>query len=1202
MCLISSGLIGICILDWPDYENGVEGSIIIVDDDGFGHYTKIQDAIDNATNGDTIYVMDGYYRETLWITFNIKLIGNGSANTTVDGGNTWFSVIEVMADDVEVTGFTFKNSLGSGVAISSVNNVSFYDNVVKNHYYGFSIYNSYNVTIENNTICRNDFTGVYIWDSSYVTIKNNEIYKNEVGVYLDWSQYCNITSNTFRKCGISFYGWTSGHWTTHFIDDKNTLNNKPIIYWKFRKSGIVPAGAGQVILAKCSKVILQNQYCNNGTSGLLIGHSDNLTIQNNVCNYNNYMGLEIQNSENLTINDNDFNFNDLFGFASLESSNNDFIKNNCSNNNESGILIMMDSNKNFLQNNTCLYNNYSGLSTYFCNNNTFEGNNFSNNARGILMEWESNYNYFIENIISFNSNVGIESKGQTHVNYIYHNNFIQNPIQVRETQSSNYYSKDQEGNYWSDYTGEDNGANGRYKGDGIGDTNIPHPASGKDNYPFMKPYGWYDPGEPFLYEPGHIDNDGNFTIDWENNPRVIGFILEEDESESFESPTEVFSGFGGYYEISNKPEGIYYYRLKLYNQYSYSDWSNTVNITVDFLPRVPIDFQATVNSMGNTIELNWEMNTGDTTSYELFYKTDDMFEFKLLANLTQPICTYIHSGLVDGEMYYYKIRAKDIYWQDSAFSEIISAIPKDSEPPAAPTGLLAVPISDTEIELSWEANSEVDLEGYKIYMLDPTAQAASGSKGEFKEIKTIKNQKTTYTVTKLSEQVTYQFKITAFDEVPNYSEFSETINATTPDETRPHPPTSLKVSKPTFNTLTLKWSASIDSDVIGYLIYRGFSLTGEFEQVNPELVNTTEFVDFGLDEDTNYYYKLMSVDDGNLTSLFSESTFGRTKFGPRAPEINNSIDDFELEEDSRDEISINMHFWFKDLNNDPLTFRCSGQKHINVTIFQENGTVILVPDKDWNGQEKLTFYANDSVFETFEYITITVTGVNDPHGIPVILEPKDNIEIVQGTTINFRGKCIDPDIPFGEVLEFVWYSSIDKELGTGQNLTDVILSPGEHIIYLKVRDNSGRLTKTSVNVTVLEKKSSDYGAGDSNKALILATGVIIIILIILIVIFLLSRRKKNKGKDKENMESKEDKEGKESKEGKEGKKVKECKEGIQNHMPNKNFNTPNLPDNNQQVNQIYSNLSMPLPNSYHIPMAIPLYQLPPGNSTYNNSQ
>jgi hypothetical protein len=49
-----------------------------------------------------------------------------------------------------------------------------------------------------------------------------------------------------------------------------------------------------------------------------------------------------------------------------------------------------------------------------------------------------------------------------------------------------------EGNYWGDYTGVDDGSNGRIAGDGVGDTEIPHPVIDQgngyfqlDNYPLL---------------------------------------------------------------------------------------------------------------------------------------------------------------------------------------------------------------------------------------------------------------------------------------------------------------------------------------------------------------------------------------------------------------------------------------------------------------------------------------------------------------------------------------------------------------------------------------------------------------------------------------------------------------------------------------------------------------------------------------------
>ena len=58
-------------------------SVIYVGGSGPGNYSKIQDAIDNATSGDIIQVWAGIYYENIVINTTISLIGNGSINTTM---------------------------------------------------------------------------------------------------------------------------------------------------------------------------------------------------------------------------------------------------------------------------------------------------------------------------------------------------------------------------------------------------------------------------------------------------------------------------------------------------------------------------------------------------------------------------------------------------------------------------------------------------------------------------------------------------------------------------------------------------------------------------------------------------------------------------------------------------------------------------------------------------------------------------------------------------------------------------------------------------------------------------------------------------------------------------------------------------------------------------------------------------------------
>lgn len=56
-------------------EISIPSASIYVDDDGGADYTKIQDAIDNASDGDVIFVFNGTYYENVLVNKKIKLFG-----------------------------------------------------------------------------------------------------------------------------------------------------------------------------------------------------------------------------------------------------------------------------------------------------------------------------------------------------------------------------------------------------------------------------------------------------------------------------------------------------------------------------------------------------------------------------------------------------------------------------------------------------------------------------------------------------------------------------------------------------------------------------------------------------------------------------------------------------------------------------------------------------------------------------------------------------------------------------------------------------------------------------------------------------------------------------------------------------------------------------------------------------------------------
>jgi parallel beta-helix repeat protein len=1119
---------------------------------GPSNFSTIGKAISLAQPGDTINVFGGIYRENLVIDKSLNLIGSKNGTTIIDGFRNG-TVIKITANYVNITGFTVINSSKEGHLAHA----------------GIMLFNINNATIKKNN-CSNNLIGIRLVKSNFNVINNNIFYNNEdYSIINDHSKSNVFLNNTFINCSFYLYGEILQHYNSHTIPSNNTINTRPLYYLKNRNSYKVPPGAGHIILVNCTNISIENQSISKTNYGIEVYYSKDITIKNNRINFN-FCGIYIKHSNNNFISNNICNNNHWPGISLLFSNYNILKDNTCNSNFYDGIGLNSFSNWNIIENNTCKFNGYGiavgytfyaqngncnnnfiinntckhnsdGMKFYGSKNNSIINNIIMNNGRGIKLEnsqknilnnivcnmnnftgidlINSHNNTLSSNLIS-NNNYGLnlyfdEYGYESKDNLIYHNNFNSNNLQVYETNLNNniWNNTNQEGNYWSDYNGSDTG-NMSYswditnkhliRGDGIGDTLVPH--LGLDYYPLTNRTGWLIPGTPTLIDPIKVDNDGNYSLNWNSTIATMGYILEEDDSLDFNSPIEIYNGSNHKYNFSNKVNGTYYYRVKAYNEKYSGKWSNIVNIIVDWLPEIPINFTTYVDPQGNMIKLNWNLNLKDTKEYLIEFKNEKMIDWQQLEPILHPRFFYNHTNLIDGILYNYRIQAKDHRGQLSNYSEFISGIPKDTLAPSIPKNFEIKQFSDTHILLSWTENQDFDLVGYQIFM---KYNNQNKTFEDFELIKTIRGYKTEFTVTGLSEQINYTFKIRAFDEVPNYSNFSKPAWAITPDITHPSPPTRLEIINTTNDSLTMSWIPSKDIDVIGYVIYRCESLSGNYINIS-SLINQTIYIDIVLDEDTYYYYKIKAIDDYGLESLFTDPIMGKTMLGPRAPIVNKTIEIIELMEDPVDNFTINLKDWFNDPNQDTLIFNYTGQKHINISIDQETGLASLIPTLNWNGEEIITFYANDGIFETSIIITISVNSVNDhPFDIKII-QPKNNMEINENTKIDLIGTCKDPDLLFNDSLQFIWSSSIDGILGKGSELNNITPSKGEHIIRLEVSDKYGESIETSINLTILEKNDDTSEEGFNVLQL---SSMFIIILTIIIIILVLSVIKKKKEKN-----------------------------------------------------------------------------------------
>ncbi len=226
--------------------------------------------------------------------------------------------------------------------------------------------------------------------------------------------------------------------------------------------------------------------------------------------------------------------------------------------------------------------------------------------------------------------------------------------------------------------------------------------------------------------------------------------------------------------------------------------------------------------------------------------------------------SFLDRDVSTGGIYWYYLTSQDGQANESEPSDKVQVFLSDAVPPVAPEGVEAQG-TEEGILISWQPNSESDLEGYVVERTTRISRRAEETRadGPFFTLFTGTTTETSYwDPVSPDSQTRYAYRVVALDRSWNRSAASEVVFARMPDIVPPPSP-AVHSARVEDGQVVLRWSGPLAEDLAGFWVYRTPESADRGQRLNKSLLaaEVQSYQDATAEPGEVYVYAVSAQDE-----------------------------------------------------------------------------------------------------------------------------------------------------------------------------------------------------------------------------------------------------------------------------------------------------------------------------------------------------